>query len=193
VVSRRSSGFPLPPLSRLIATALLSLLAATALAQDGRDLTDEERRQYIKELREASALVKEKQYDNALAKIGVLLAQRPREPQARFLKGVIQTDEGKVDAAIATFTTLTDDYPEIPEPWNNLAVIYAQKGQYETARVALENAVKSAPNWAVAHENLGDIYARLAAAEYDRAAKLDEGNKTAAAKLVLARDLLAKK
>lgn len=193
MVSRRRLPSLVPPLSRLLAAALLSLLAATALAQDGRDLTDEERRQYVKELREASALVKDKQYDNALAKLDVLLTQRPREPQARFLKGVVQTEQGHSDAAIATFTSLTDDYPEIPEPWNNLAVLYAQKGQYETARVALENAVKSAPDWGVAHENLGDIYARLAAAEYDRAAKLDKGNKTAAAKLVLARDLLAKK
>ncbi len=193
MVSCRRLPSLVPPLSRLLAAALLSLLAATALAQDGRDLTDEERRQYVKELREASALVKDKQYDNALAKLDVLLTQRPREPQARFLKGVVQTEQGHADAAIATFTSLTDDYPEIPEPWNNLAVLYAQKGQYETARVALENAVKSAPDWGVAHENLGDIYARLAAAEYDRAAKLDKGNKTAAAKLVLARDLLAKK
>ncbi len=193
MVSRRRLPSLVPPLWRLLAAALLSLLAATALAQDGRDLTDEERRQYVKELREASALVKDKQYDNALAKLDVLLTQRPREPQARFLKGVVQTEQGHADAAIATFTSLTDDYPEIPEPWNNLAVLYAQKGQYETARVALENAVKSAPDWGVAHENLGDIYARLAAAEYDRAAKLDKGNKTAAAKLVLARDLLAKK
>jgi tetratricopeptide (TPR) repeat protein len=180
-------------LSRLLAIALLSLIAATALAQDGRDLTDEQRRQYIKELGEASALVRDKQYDDALAKLGVLLAQRPREPQARFLKGVVQTDQGHVDAAIATFTALTDDYPEIPEPWNNLAVLYAQKGEYESARIALENAVKSAPDWGLAHENLGDIYARLAATQYDRAAKLDKDNKTAAAKLVLARDLLAKR
>ncbi len=175
----------------LLATVILSIVGATGRAQDGRDLTEEARKQYVQGLKEAATLVKDKQYETALAKLDVLLTQRPREPQARFLKGVVQTEEGHTDAAVATFMSLTEDYPELPEPWNNLAVLHAQKGEYESARVALETAVKSAPDWGVAHENLGDVYARLAAAEYDRAAKLDKGNKTAAAKLVLARELLA--
>ena len=93
------------------------------------------------------------------------LAQRPREPQARFLKGVAQTEQGQDTAAIATFQSLVEDYPELPEPYNNLAVLYAQKGEYESARVALENAVKTAPDWGIAHENLGDVYIRLGAAQ----------------------------
>jgi len=185
-----------PPMSRfvlLLASVILFVAGTTGHAQDGRDLTEEARKLYVQGLKEAATLVKDKQYENALAKLDVLLTQRPREPQARFLKGVVQTEEGHADAAMATFTALTEDYPELPEPWNNLAVLRAKKGEYESARVALETAVKSAPDWGVAHENLGDIYARLAAAEYDRAAKLDKGNKTAAAKLTLARELLVPK
>ena len=177
----------------LVLGAVILSIGATGHAQDGRDLTDEARRQYMQGLKEAATLVKDKQFESALAKLDVLLAQRPREPQARFLKGVVQTEEGHADAAIATFMSLTEDYPELPEPWNNLAVLRAQKGEYESARVALETAVKSAPDWGIAHENLGDVYARLAAAEYDRAAKLDRTNKTAAAKLTLARELLVPK
>ena len=177
----------------LFASVILSLAGAASHAQDGRDLTEEARKQYVQGLKEAATLVKDKQFENALVKLDVLLAQRPREPQARFLKGVVQTEEGHADAAIATFVSLTEDYPELPEPWNNLAVLRAQKGEYESARVALETAVKSAPDWGIAHENLGDVYARLAAAEYDRAAKLDRTNKTAAAKLSLARELLVPK
>jgi Flp pilus assembly protein TadD len=86
---------------------------------------------------------------------------------------------------------LIEDYPELPEPYNNLAVLYAQKGEYEGARIALESAVKTAPDWAIAHENLGDIYVRLGAAEFATAYKLDRTNKTAAAKLTLARELIA--
>ena len=86
---------------------------------------------------------------------------------------------------------LTSDFPELPEPYNNLAVLYAKKGEYEGARVALETAVQAAPDWAVAHENLGDVYVRIAAGEYERAAKLDKENKSAGAKLVLARNILA--
>ena len=60
------------------------------------------------------------------------------------------------------------DFPELPEPRNNLAVLYAQKGEYALARDELERAVQTAPDYAVAHENLGDVYARLAEAEYEK-------------------------
>ena len=171
---------------------LVAAVAGTpALAQDGRELTEEARKQYSAGLKEASALVKDRQFENAQKKLDALLVQRPREPQARFLKGVVDTEQGRTDAAIAVFRSLIEDYPELPEPYNNLAVLYAQKGDFNSARLALETAIRTAPDWAVAHENLGDVYVRLAAAEYDRAAKLDRDNKTAPPKLLLVRDLLA--
>jgi Flp pilus assembly protein TadD len=175
----------------LLLCASAALTCVPASAQDGRDLSEEARKQYAKGLREASAQVKDRQFAAALSGLDVLLAQRPREPQARFLKGVVQTEQGQRDAAMATFRGIIDDYPELPEPYNNLAVLYAQNGDYAAARVALETALKAAPDWAVAHENLGDIYARLAAAEYDQAVRLVRNNKTVAAKLALARELLA--
>ena len=175
----------------ILLCACAALSGAPVIAQDGRDLTEEARKQYAQGLREASALVKDRQFANANAKLDVLLTQRPREPQARFLKGVVQTEQGQDATAIATFRALIEDYPELPEPYNNLAVLYAQKGEYEGARIALESAVKAAPDWAVAHENLGDIYVRLGAAEYATAAKLDRSNKAAAGKLALARELIA--
>jgi tetratricopeptide (TPR) repeat protein len=171
--------------------AALVLAAATAFAQDGGELTAEARAKYARDLKEATALVRDRQFATALPKIDALIAQRPREAQARFLKGVVETEQGRATAAIATFRALTEDYPELPEPYNNLAVLYAQQGDFDQARLALEAALKSAPDWAVAHENLGDVLVRLAATHYDRAAKLDKDAKTAAAKLVLARELLA--
>jgi len=171
-------------------TFALAAAGAPVFAQDGGELTEEARQRYAKELKAASGLVKDKQYAQATASLDALLAQRPREPQARFLKGVVEADEGKREAAMATFRALIEDYPELPEPYNNLAVLHAQKGEYESARLALETAVRTAPDWAVAHENLGDIYARLAAAEYDRARKLDRDNKSAPAKLAAVRELL---
>jgi Flp pilus assembly protein TadD len=176
----------------LVLACVAAVAGAPARAQDGRELSDEARRKYTAELKEASALVRERQFDSALAKLDALLAQRPREPQARFLKGVVETEQGRTDAAISQFRALSEDYPELPEPYNNLAVLYAQKGDLNGARIALETAIRTAPDWAVARENLGDLYVRLAAAEYDRAAKLDRDNRTAPAKLLLARDLLAK-
>ena len=171
---------------------VLALPGSALFAQDGRELTDEARKQYSAGLREAAQLAKDRQYVTAQAKLDVLLAGRPREPQARFLKGVVATELGRTDAAIAVFRALIEDYPELPEPYNNLAVLQAQRGEYESARSSLEIAIRTAPDWAVARENLGDLYARLAAAEYAQAAKLDRDNKMAPAKLVFVRDLLAK-
>jgi len=143
------------------------------------------------ELAEASKMIRDGEYAGATVKIDGVLATDPRNPQARFLKGVLQTDQGNADAAVAIFQGLTEDYPELPEPYNNLAVIWAKQGQYEKARKALELALASRPDYAIAHENLGDIYARLASAEYDRAIALDKANKSAQTKLALVRELFA--
>ena len=136
-------------------------------------------------------MIREGQYVSAVEKIDAALATDPKNPQARFLKGVVQSDENETDAAIATFQQLTEDYPELPEPYNNLAVIWASQGEYEKARKALETALLTRPDYAVAHENLGDIYARLAGLEYDRALALDKANKSAQTKLALVRELYA--
>jgi Flp pilus assembly protein TadD len=168
----------------------VSLAVLAAAAQDVRELSDEARKAYASGVKEATTMLRERRFVEARIKLDALAKDRPREPQARFLRGVLETDEGHVDAAIDVYRGLIEDYPELPEPYNNLAVLQAQRGEYEAARVMLETAVRTAPNWAVARENLGDIYIRLAGAEYERAAKLDRANKTAPAKLVLVRELL---
>ncbi len=170
---------------------LLFAAGLPAFAQVPPELSEDARKQYNAGLKEAATLIKDKQFDAAESKLDALISQRPREPQARFLKGVVESDRGHADAAMTIFRDLIADYPELPEPYNNLAVLYAQKGEYEQARLALETAIRTAPDWAVARENLGDIYARLAANEYERAAKLDRANKSAPAKLTMVRNLLA--
>jgi tetratricopeptide (TPR) repeat protein len=143
------------------------------------------------DLADATRMIQEGQYALARVKIDAVLAGNAKNPQARFLRGVVQADQDEPDEALATFQALTEDFPELPEPYNNMAVIWAQRGQYEKARTALESAIASHPDYAIAHENLGDIYSRLAGAEYDRAVALDKINKSAQAKLVLIRQLYA--
>jgi tetratricopeptide (TPR) repeat protein len=143
------------------------------------------------ELAEAARMIRDGEYVSALAKIDGVLAADSKNPQARFLKGVVQNDQAETEAAKATFQQLTEDYPELPEPYNNLAVIWAQQGEYDKARRALELALLTRPEYAIAHENLGDIYARLASVEYDRAIGLDKSNKSAQTKLTLVRELFA--
>ena len=143
------------------------------------------------ELAEANGMIRDGQYVTALAKIDNVLAKDARNPQARFLKGIVQTDLGDTDEAAATFQALTEDFPELPEPHNNLAVIWAQQGRYDKAKTELELALAAHPDYAIAHENLGDVYTRLAGSEYDRALALDKTNKSAQAKLTLIRELFA--
>ncbi|MES2979677.1 MAG: tetratricopeptide repeat protein [Pseudomonadota bacterium] len=125
----------------------------------------------------------------ALAKADQYLAGKPRDPQMRFLKGVILTETRKPNDAIAVFTRITEDYPELPEPYNNLAVLYAEQNQLDKARAALEMAVKTNPAYATAHENLGDVYARLASQSYARALQLEAGRKSVPPKLSLLKTL----
>lgn len=126
----------------------------------------------------------------ALDRANRFLAQNPQDAQARFLKGLILADQGKTNDAIVVFAGLTEDYPELPEPYNNLAVLYASQSKYEAARNALEMAIRAHPNYATAHENLGDIHAKMALIEYDKAQALDSTKTTAKAKLTLIRNML---
>ncbi|HNW01420.1 MAG TPA: tetratricopeptide repeat protein [Burkholderiaceae bacterium] len=138
---------------------------------------------------DVAQLVRAGKLPEAMAKADLYLASKPRDPQMRFLKGVIQRDSGKPADAIATFTKLTEDYPELPEPYNNLAVLYAGQSQFDKARTALEMAIRTNPSYATAHENLGDVYARLASQAYNKALQLDNSNTAVPPKLALIREL----
>ena len=109
----------------------------------------------------------------------------------RFLRGVILNEQGKQADATAAFTALTQDFPELPEPYNNLAALYASQSKFDQARAALETAIKLNPFYATAHENLGDIYAQLAGQSYGRALQLEPGIATIPRKLALVRQLFA--
>jgi tetratricopeptide (TPR) repeat protein len=142
------------------------------------------------ELDDASKLLKAGQRDQALAIVNGVLAQKSGDPKARFLKGIILTEQGNTGEAIDIFTKLTQDYPNLPEPYNNLAVIYAGQGQYDKARAALEQSIRTHPSYATAYENLGDVYAKLASQAYGKALQLDKSNAGAQNKLSLVRELV---
>ena len=143
------------------------------------------------ELQDVSKLVAAGRVDEAEKRADAYLQKTPKDAQMRFLKGVILAQRGKRDDAVTTFTAITQDYPELPEPYNNLAVIYAARGEYEKARTALESAVRVSPGYATAYENLGDVYAALAARSYQDARRHDGNNAAALRKLDATRALLA--
>ncbi|HAL83769.1 MAG TPA: hypothetical protein DCO83_17285 [Mucilaginibacter sp.] len=145
------------------------------------------------ELQDATQLFKQGQQSQALSKLNSYLANKPRDAQGRFLKGLVFTEQNKIADAIKVFSDLTQDYPELPEPYNNLAVLYASQGQYDKARLSLEMAIRTHPSYATAHENLGDIYAKMASQAYDRALQLDSSNTTTQTKLAMIQDLFSDK
>ncbi|HVY05022.1 MAG TPA: tetratricopeptide repeat protein [Burkholderiales bacterium] len=140
---------------------------------------------------DASKAFKQGNYADALEKVETVIAANPRDARARFLKGLILTEQNKPADAIKVFTALTEDYPELPEPYNNLAVLYASQGQYEKARKSLEMAIRTHPSYAIAHENLGDVYAKMASEAYDKALQLDRSNAAAQTKLAMIKDLFS--
>jgi tetratricopeptide (TPR) repeat protein len=143
------------------------------------------------DIQNINRLVKQGQHAQALDRVNQYLATRPRDAQGRFLKGLILAEQNKVADAIDVFSRLTQDYPELPEPYNNLAVLYAGQGQYEKARQSLEMSIRTHPSYATAYENLGDVYTKLASQSYDKALQLDSSNTAAKTKLSLVRELIS--
>lgn len=158
-----------------VATALL-VGASTAYANNA-DIT---------------SLLQGSQPEQALKLIGQRLTATPKDPQLRFLQGVAFAMANKNKEAIDTFTQLTKEFPELPEPYNNLAVLYANQNQLDKSRQALEQAIRTNPSYSTAHENLGDIYAKLASQAYSKALQLDGSHaQSVQPKLALIHDLFS--
>ena len=178
----KSEFFPSKHPVTVISYALRMLLLITSLATTAA---------YADDYADVNRLVRAGQLTEALSKADQYLIGKPRDPQMRFIKGVIQTEAGKPMEAILTFTKITEDYPELPEPYNNLAVLYAGQSQFDKARAALEMAIRTNPSYATAHENLGDVYAKLASQAYSKALQLDNTNPGVQPKLALIRTLFS--
>ncbi len=166
--------------SSVLAAALLVLMAIPAVAA-------------ADPLKNTKQLLRDGQYEKALPRLSSFLKENPGHVEARFLKGLALAEEGRAEEAQEVFLGLTDDNPDLPEPHNNLAVLYAAKGDYAMARDSLLLAISNHPGYATAHENLGDIYARMAGAAYGKALEIDPENSTAKVKLAMVRELFSER
>lgn len=158
-----------PSAATLVATAAVSaalalLPGAAALAQKAPAPTDG--------TPEIDASITNRNWAQALAQLDARIASNPRDVQAQFKRGTVLARLNHDDDAIKQFVELTQAYPELPEPYNNLAALYAKHGRYDDARSALVTATHANPNYGLAYENLGDLYLRLAAESYKRAQSL---------------------
>ena len=161
-----------------VARCLLIALAGFAISAHADEISEVQRMYYAG------------QGAAAMQRADAYLATHPKDAQMRFLKGVMLGDAKRNAEAIALFQKLIEDFPDLAEPYNNLAVLYAGAGEYAKARATLEQALRTNPNYATAHENLGDVQAALAAQSYARALKLDPTSVTVPPKLALARQLI---
>jgi Tfp pilus assembly protein PilF len=187
--------------AKVLVMALLSAgamaLASPASAQAGPGPTIQLTREMSDALAAETALAQARRLREegdaaaALRTVEMALERLPRDVALRFTRAVMQADLGRIEAAMAGFTELTQEYPELPEPYNNLATLHAGRGELDQARAALDEAVRAMPAYALAWENLGDVHLRMAERAWQRASSLDRQSE-AAAKLKLARDLIAR-
>lgn len=135
-------------------------------------------------------LHKAAQTEQAVQLADAIIAQRPRDAQVRFLKGVMLSELARNGEAKAVFLALTEDFPELPDPYNNLAVILAAEGAWPQAMEALQQALRNDPRHLTARENLGDVYLSLAVQAWTDAQDARRGDNPALQrKLRLAREI----
>ena len=116
-------------------------------------------------------LIRARRYQDAITQINTDLKKTPGNVQLRFVKARLQIEMRQFDQAKKTLIEITQQFPELAEPYNNLAAIAANQGQWIEARDYLELALKLKPTYAIASANLGEIYIRLGAQAYEDAAK----------------------
>jgi len=145
---------------------------------------------FAEDVQVVKALMRDGKLPEALIQANKGLEKRQSDPALRFVKGLILSEQKKTAEAIDVFSKLTVDHPDYPEPYNNLAVLFATEGQYTKARLALETALKLNPKYATAHENLGDVYLQSALQAYSEAAKNESDSGSLKPKLKSVRQTL---
>jgi Flp pilus assembly protein TadD len=142
------------------------------------------------ELQDIERLYRNGEAQQALRRADEAIAKQPRAAQIRFLKGVMLADLKREAEAVPVFIALTEDFPELPDPYNNLAVIYAGRGDLQGALHALNQALRNDPTHRAARENLGDVHLALAIQAWSAASASSKGDGAALQrKLRLAREI----
>ena len=136
-------------------------------------------------------LLRQAKYPQALLLVNKGLVNNPRDPQMRFWQGFIFEQLGQPEMALQVYLGLTQDYPELAEPHNNLGVLYAAKGDYPNAKASLDAALRANPNYAAAHENMGDLLINMARQSYERSLAAEPKQSTPAQKIERLKPVLA--
>jgi len=114
-------------------------------------------------LAEARALSLQGDAAAALRRVDAAMATDSRDVQLRFLRGVLLLDLQRDAEALAHFEQMSLEFPELPDPFNNLALLHARAQRLDEARAALETALRNDPGHRTARANLAQVYLMLAA------------------------------
>ena len=147
------------------AAGLVALLAAMGMPCARASLADD-----------VNALLAAGQRTEALQRTEQALLVAPRDAQTRFVHGVVLMELGRDAEALELFTRVAQEYPELPEPLNNIALLHARAGRLDAARLALESALRNDPGHRAARANLAEVHLMLAVAAWEqlgRSAPLD--------------------
>jgi tetratricopeptide (TPR) repeat protein len=137
------------------------------------------------DLKSIMQLIEKGEKEKAAQQIDQYIKINPNDPRLMFIKGAVNADLKKYNEAINAFTYLTEKYPTLPEPFNNLALIYIELGDYGKAQKFLESALKINPEYFTAYINLGDLYSKRALVSYGKALEIDKKNVGAKNKYLL--------
>jgi tetratricopeptide (TPR) repeat protein len=136
------------------------------------------------------ALLSSGQAQLALQRADAALAINPRDASLAFLRGVALMDLARHDDALAQFERLSQEYPDLPDAWNNIATLHARAARLEAARQALDNALRADPTHRAARANLGLVHLMLAAQAWEQLAAAGPLDPALARRLEAVRSLL---
>jgi len=92
--------------------------------------------------------------------------------QLMFQKARALTALDRAEEARGIYQQMTIRFPELAEPWNNLAMLYVRSGSLDQAEFALETAVTNNPDNGNAIANLADVRLLMALRDYREAARM---------------------
>ena len=140
---------------------------------------------------EVRALVARGDLSAALGRADKAVAAQPRDAALRFLRGVVLMDLARDAEALDAFTLLTQEHPDLPDPYNNIGLLHARAGRPEAALAALQEALRCDPGHRTARANLGQVHVMLAVKAWDQLARSGPLDPALQRKLETARSLLA--
>jgi len=156
---------------KIISLLLVLLISGNANAEQGAQQGAAQTT--LLSTKHARALIGQGRDNDAISTLVQLLKNTPDDFQSWFLLGVTQARLRRFHDAVISFGKVAALQPTLAEPHNNLAVIYNELGDFRAAVKELEASLKLRPNYATAHENIGDLYVKLAADAYRKALKED--------------------